>query len=102
MRFLIVSSLALMAVTVGAQPRDVGGSSTTSKLTPVLADLIQAVPQESGQLTPQRADTGALSLDALPRSVQDAVRSRRLRFGTNKDVQVYILLSALTDETLRQ
>jgi hypothetical protein len=102
MRGFIVSSFVLMAVTAAAQRPDVGGSATTSKLATVLADLIQAVPQDSGPLTPQRAETRTLSLDALPRSVQDAVQNRRLRFGTNNDVQVYILLSAVTDETVRQ
>ena len=102
MRFLIVSSFAVIAVTTTAQRPDVAGSAAASKLTTVLADLIQAVPQDNGQLAPQRAQTGMLSLDALPRSVQDAVQARQLRFGTNNDVQVYILLSAVTDETVRQ
>src|SRR5713226_153443 len=103
MRFLVVAAIALLGVTATAQRADVGGSASISKLTTVLADLVQSVPQETGQVTTQRAgSTTSLSVDTLPRSVQDAVRSRRLRFGTNNDVQVYILLNAVTDDTVRQ
>ena len=35
-------------------------------------------------------------------SVSDAMRSRRLRIDANNEVQVYILMSAVTDETVRQ
>ena len=103
MRFLLVSSIALLTVTATAQRADVGGSAASSKLTRVLAELVQSVAQETGQVTARRAGSAtSLSVDALPRSVQDAVQSRRLRFGTNNDVQVYILLNAVTDETVRQ
>ena len=103
MRFLLVSSIALLTVTATAQRADVGGSAASSKLTTVLAELVQSVAQETGQVTARRAGSAtSLSVDALPRSVQDAVQSRRLRFGTNNDVQVYILLNAVTDETVRQ
>src|SRR6266853_264953 len=103
MRFLLVSSIALLAVTARAQRADVGSSAAISKLTTVLAELVRSVAQETGQVTAQRAgSTTSLSVDTLPRSVRDAVQSRRLRFGASHDVQVYILLSAVTDETVRQ
>src|SRR5438128_592937 len=103
MRFLVVSSIALLTVTATAQRATVGDSASISKLTTVLADLVQSVAQETGQATTRPAgSTATLSVDTLPRSVQDAVRSRRLRFGTNNDVQVYILLNAVTDDTVRQ
>ena len=43
-----------------------------------------------------------LSADTLPRSVRDAIQSRRLRFDANNEVQVYILLSAVDDNTIQQ
>src|SRR6185295_7414700 len=100
MRLLLASLFALLAATAAAQRSEVPGPA--SKVTTVLADLLQSVPQETGRLTPERSGATLPALDALPRSVQDAARSRRLRFGTNNDVQVYILLTAVTDATVRQ
>jgi hypothetical protein len=85
MRLLIVSLFIALAVTVTAQP------SANAKLTTVLADLVQ----QTGSLT-------TLSADTLPVSVRDAIQSRRLRFDANNEVQVYILLSAVDDNTIRQ
>jgi len=87
MRSLFVCLFALsLAVDAGAQ---------SSKLTTVLADLVRASSGSGGGQT-------ALSADALPQSVQDAMRSRRLRIDANDNVQVYILLSSVTDETVKQ
>src|SRR5450759_3028899 len=104
MRFLIVSVFTIvLAATVAAQRADVGGAATPSKLTSVLADLAQSVAQESGPApAPGAAATTALLADKLPRSVQDAIESRRLRLDANNGVQVYILMSAVTDDTVRQ
>jgi len=41
-------------------------------------------------------------MESMPQSVQDAMRSRRLRIDANNEVQVYILLSAVTDDTVKQ
>ncbi len=104
MRFLIVSVFTtLLAATVAAQRADVGGADTPSKLTTVLADLAQSVAQEGGGVpAPGAAATTALLADKLPRSVQDAIESRRLRLDANNGVQVYILMSAVIDDTVRQ
>ena len=64
------------------------------KLTSVLADLVRASAASGSQTT--------LSVDSMPRSVQDAIQARRLRLDANNEVQVYILLSAVTDETVKQ
>ena len=40
------------------------------------------------------------SADSAPTSVQNAIRSRRLRIDANNEVQVYILMCAVTDETV--
>jgi hypothetical protein len=88
MRSLFVCLLTLsvaIAAPAGAQ---------SSKLTTVLADLVRA---NAGAASQTR-----LSVDAMPRSVQDAVKSRRLRIDANNEVQVYILLSSVTDETVQQ
>ena len=54
-------------------------TSATSKLTTVLADLVRS----SGSATTLSAES------ARPASVNDAMRSRRLRIDANNDVQVY-------------
>jgi len=87
MRSLFVCLFALsLAADAAAQ---------SSKLTGVLADLVRASTTSAGTQT-------TLSADAMPRSVQDAMRSRRLRFDANNEVQVYILLSSVTDDTVKQ
>src|SRR5262249_39795194 len=60
----------------------------------VLADLVRAQTAAG--------TTTAMAVDAMPRSVQDAMRGRRLRIDANNEVQVYILLSSVTDETVQQ
>jgi hypothetical protein len=75
--------ICLLVVPVGAQ---------SSKLTTVLADLARA---SAGR-------NAALSADDMPRSVQDAIRGRRLRIDANNEVQVYILLTSVSDETVAQ
>ena len=77
------------------------GQTAASKLTTVLGDLARSVPQDAGG-----AMLGAVAppatLAAMPRSVQDAALTRRLRFGANNTVQVYILMSEVTDASVRR
>ena len=97
--FLFAASLAFLAVTTSAQQPD--ASAAGSKLTTVLADLVKTVTQDTGAATSQRAAASTTDLLRAP-SVRDAVQSRRLRFDVNNEVQVYILMSAVTDDTVRQ
>jgi hypothetical protein len=86
MRSLFVCLFALsLAAPAGAQ---------SPKLTSVLADLVRAQTRAGTATT--------LSVDAMPRSVQDAVQSRRLRIDAHNEVQVYILMSSVTDETVQE
>ena len=59
----------------------------------MLADLVKHRPARSTALTTR---------SARPRSVHDALQSRRLRIDANNEVQVYILMGAVTDDTVRQ
>jgi len=88
--FLIAASLAVLAATINAQQPDVAAAN--SKLTTVLADLVAA----QGDSTTQLAES------SRPSSVQNAMRSRRLRIDANNEVQVYILMSAVTDDSVNQ
>src|SRR5258708_13419730 len=88
--FLVAALLAVLAVTIDAQQADV--TTATSKLTTVLADLVKT----SGSST-------ALTTESQrPRSVNDAIQSRRLRIDANNEGQVYILMSAVTDDSVRE
>jgi hypothetical protein len=77
-------------------------AQATSKLATVLDALSQSVPQQAGRVAPERAAPTRLSIDALPTAVQDAIGGRRLRLNADNEVQVYILLHAVTDETLAE
>ncbi len=106
MRLFIVSFfVAALAVTSSAQRADVTVAATPSKLTTVLADLAGTVSQDGGAPSAARAKTTATvasTLDQMPRSVQDAMKGRLLRIDDNNGVQVYILMSAVTDDTVKQ
>ena len=95
-RYLVAAAaFALCSLSASAQRPD------GTKLTTVLADLSQAVTQDpAGRSTARRVTT--LSPDALPRSVQDAMRGGLLRINANNEVQVYILMSAVTDATVAE
>src|SRR5262249_38063502 len=96
------AALALLGVTAAAQRADITDPSSI-KLTTVLDDLSRSVPEERGDVTAMRtAGSAPLSRDALPKSVQDAMHSRRLRMNENNEVQVYLLVSEVTDENVRQ
>ena len=88
--FLVAALLAALAVTTTAQQP--AAIPATSKLTTVLADLVSA----SGTSTTQLAES------ARPDSVRSAMRSRRLRIDANNEVQVYILMGAVNDDSVRQ
>jgi hypothetical protein len=93
----------LAVVPLMMQRRDASGPPPVSKLTTILADLAGSVPQGQGPLAGERSGQGArLSVDALPRSVQDAMTTRRLRIDSNNGVQVYVLLEEVTEENLQQ
>src|SRR5437868_563217 len=88
-RAAFAALLAILSVTTRAQQSD---PNPDSKLTTVLADLVRA-----------SVTTTALATESTrPASVRDAIEGRRLRIDANNEVQVYVLLSAVTEDTLRQ
>jgi hypothetical protein len=88
-----------LGIMLVVQAPSLQGQAAGPKLTTVLGDLARAVPQRPGGF-------GSWSppppLASLPRSVQDAAASRRLRLDANNTVQVYVLLSEVTDEYLQR
>src|SRR6185295_7596167 len=94
------ATAALLAASMGAQ--DASLLDPASKLTTALATLADAVPQDTGRADGPRAVTSARLADdrsALPASVGDAIRSRRLRINDANEVQVYVL-GAVSDANI--
>src|SRR5262245_34252932 len=95
------ASMLCFVTMLAIQQPAVRGQTGASKLTTVLGDLARSVPQDRGgglfgALRP------SLAMATLPRSVQDAASSQRLRVDANAAVQVYILLTEVTDDSVRQ
>jgi hypothetical protein len=80
--FLIAGLCSLLGASATAQRADATNAGSASKLSTVLGDLASSASSRQ--------------------SVRDATESRRLRIDANNEVQVYILVSALTDDTVRQ
>src|SRR5262249_2992322 len=71
-----------LSLALAAQRQTGPDPSVSRKLTSLLQDLSQS--------------------ETRPKSVQDAVRGRRLRINDANEVQVYVLLQSLSDENLQQ
>jgi len=89
---MLVCFVTILAI----QEPAVRGQTASSKLATVLGDLARSVPQDrSGSwfsaLSPR------VSLAKMPRSVQDAASGQRLRLDGNNTVQVYILLTEISE-----
>ena len=99
--FAVLAAAVLTALPLEAQ-RAEPTDPVAAKLTTVLADLAGVVPQTTpGLAAPQAAAPAArFSLDAAPKSVQDAARDGRLRIDANDRVQVYVLLTDASDGRL--
>ena len=95
---LLQSALLLSqtASTPGSRPRK------NPRLTTTLANLSRAITQQRGPLAQgQRvAPPPGFSIAALPKSVRDAVQTRRMRINKDAEVQVYIEVSEVTDQNL--
>src|SRR5437762_13789335 len=99
---LTAAFVVAVGLTAAAQRSGTTSASAVSKLSTVLADLSQAVPQEAATIAPRRVGVAPLSVDALPKSVQDSMRGGLLRINENNEVQVYILMSSLSDDDVSQ
>ena len=103
-RQLLATGIALLlfffcGVTRGSASQP---ATPVAKLATVLADLAQAVAPSAAPGKAQRAPAEAeFSLESMPKSVRDAVHGRHLRINSSAEVQVYILMTAVTDEHLR-
>jgi hypothetical protein len=91
---------AVCAVAALTQPARLRGQ-TASRLSTVLADLARASALERGSLTTAQA-TGLPPPDHLPASVRDALRARHLRINPRGEVQIYVLVSDVTDDVRAQ
>jgi hypothetical protein len=84
-----------------APQADPAAQTASSKLSTVLAALSQSVTQTTS--TAQRAGGAQpLSLDSASKPVKDAMQGGWLRLNASQEVQVYILMTEVTDATVGQ
>src|SRR5215510_14641705 len=86
-RFVIAASFATLLAVVAVLTARLAGQTADSKLTTLLADLSRGRTLASG---------GTSS------AVQDALQGGWLRINANDEVQVYILVSAVTDAAVAE
>jgi hypothetical protein len=98
---LLAGVVVALVLCAAFQQINVSGQAESAELSGVLADLARAVPQEQAVAGERAAAAGTLELESLPKSVQDAMHSRRLRINAESEVQVYVLLEEVTDENLQ-
>jgi Subtilase family len=72
------------------------------KLSTPLADLARATAQQRGPIPKgQRiAPPAGFSIASMPKPVRDAVQTRMMRINNDAEVQVYILVTEVTDQNL--
>jgi len=102
MRTLFAGVVAGMAVLVVAAARDQGrgAQDPSGKLATVLVDLARAVPQDDDR-APVTPAGRPLAVDGLPASVQDAGEGQWLDLASDNTIQVYLLLSEITEARIR-
>lgn len=95
-----VVAILVLAGLVGREPR-ADAQVPLVKLTTVLADIAAVVPQDDPTTRPS-ASPAAVAVSALPKSAQDAIHAHGLRFDETGAAQVYVLMSAVTVDTLQK
>lgn len=98
----LTAAAVVASVVVTLQERPVSGQVVSSRLSTVLADLVASASVRTEVVPAPPGQARALAFDTLPASAQDAVRGRRLRVDAAGGVQVTVLLSAVTDDTIRE
>ena len=95
------ATAVLLAASTPMGAQDASPVDPASKLTTALAAVADSVPQDSARATGRAVSSARLATDlsALPPSVGDAIRSRRLRINDAGEVQVYIL-GAVNDDSI--
>ena len=101
-RIVVAAAVGGLAAALGVgQPR-VRGQSGAAGLSTVLADLAVSTAVRALPVPLAPAQPRPLAFDTLPVSVQDAMRGRNLRIDAAGSVQVVVLMTEVTDDTLRQ
>ena len=88
--FAAVFSFVLFPGMVHSQTSNPAGPA---KLSTPLGDLARALPQERGAVAAKRAvPQSGFSMESMPKSARDAVRTGMMRVNANAEVQVYVLM----------
>jgi hypothetical protein len=101
---VLVVLFAALAVMAAQQNGPVPQEISRAKLTTVLQDVAAVVRQDSASAAATAAPAPSAPLDVatLPKSAQDAIRSKHLRVTGANEIQVYVLMTPVTDDRLQQ
>jgi hypothetical protein len=77
-------------------------SAAAPKLATPLADVVRNFPQERGAVTKRATAQPGFSVESLPKSARDAIRTGMMRINGRAEVQVYILVTELSDDNIKQ
>jgi hypothetical protein len=105
MNFRLIYAFVAAAILAPAGPAKAQDAiaDISSKLTSVLERLTRTVPQDDARTVAQGLlPATRLSAATLPKAVRDAVETGRLRINDANQVQVYVLMSAVTDDRISQ
>jgi subtilisin family serine protease len=89
----------VVALLLALSTAQLGTQRASPKLATLLADLALSVPQDRGG---GAGVARPLSVAALPASLQDATANGLVRLDETSQVQVYVLMTEVTDAGLRQ
>lgn len=103
-RGLLLAVAVVALFLLPGNPRsEMNSPAANAKLTTVLAELARSVPQQPGPTSLLSTPLAAgFSTTSMPKSARDALQGREMRINSNGEVQVYILMSAITDQNLGQ
>jgi hypothetical protein len=94
--------LCLVFAAILASAAAPSAQTPPSKLSTVLAELSQSVTQTTRSSARRAGSTAPFAVDSASKPVKDAIQGGWMRLNAKDEVQVYILMSAVTDATVTQ
>lgn len=99
---LVVAAILGLIFLSNTERSQTANSPGAVKLAGPLADLAGAVPQERGAAAKLRQAPRNFNIESMPKSARDAVTTRMMRINANGEVQVYVLVTEINDDNLKQ
>jgi hypothetical protein len=99
---LVVAAILCFIFLSGMERSQTPNSAGPVKLAGPLADLARTVPQERGAAAKLRQAPRNFNIESMPKSARDAVTTRMMRINSSGEVQVYVLVTEINDDNLKQ